>query len=97
MDGEVITSDQNNYGWYKTLSASGKYPLIACRIWKTLNDAIEYIKPVNTFACAGLIMRVVEDGDNNGIYLVENDTSDNAYPSKLKFTCVTSKNYWVDE
>lgn len=91
MADAIKTPNQQDYGWYKTLSASGQYPLIANRIWETLKDADEYISPADTFACAGLLMRVVKDTtDNNGIYLVEYDTSDTAHPSKLKLTAVKS-------
>ena len=91
MSEAVKTPDQEDYGWYKTLSASGKYPLIANRIWNTLTDVSEYIKPTFTFACAGLIMKVINDGENNGAYIVENDDSESAFPSKLKLTRLASQ------
>ena len=91
MADAIKTPNQQDYGWYKTLSASGQYPLIANRIWETLKDADEYIYSTDTFTCAGLVMRVVKDtADNNGLYLVEYDTSDTAHPSGLKLTAIKS-------
>lgn len=64
------TEAQSNYGFGLTLNATGKAPLIAKRIWDTLEHLQEYVNDVNDSAIAGLKMSVVEDGDNNGMYWV---------------------------
>lgn len=64
------TEAQSNYGFGLTLNATGKAPLIAKRIWDTLEHLQAYVNDVNDSAIAGLKMSVVEDGDKNGMYWV---------------------------
>ena len=79
---EFLTDKQSNYGWGKTWSANGRYPMIAKRSFRTLEDAQAFIDDTSLSgtACKGLILSVFADpkASNNGIYYVEkikaNDT-----------------------
>lgn len=64
------TEAQNNYGFGLTLNATGKAPIIAKRIWDTLESAQDYVDDVNDSAIPGLKMSVVGDDGNNGVYWV---------------------------
>lgn len=70
IDGFVF-DEQTIQGWGKTLKMSGKAPAVAKRIFDTLEHAQEYIDDPNDSAIEGLLLTVVADGDNNGVYLVE--------------------------
>ena len=70
LDGYVFEK-QSNVGWGLTLKMSGKAPEVAKRIFDTLAHAQAYIDDVNDSAIEGLVLRVVNDGDNNGVYFVE--------------------------
>lgn len=67
---EYIQNGQNNYGWNLTWKMSGKYPVVADRIYETLAAAQAYVDDVKSNACKGVVLSVVNDGDNNGLYLV---------------------------
>lgn len=69
---EHKTGSQVNYGWNLTWEATGKFPIIAKRIWKTLADAQGYIDDPNSTATEGLILSVISDpvASNNGAYFV---------------------------
>lgn len=67
---EFIQNGQNNYGWNLTWKMSGKYPVVADRIYETLAAAQAYVDDVKSNACQGLVLSVFNDGDNNGLYLV---------------------------
>lgn len=56
-----------------TLQATGKKPIIANRIWKTLADATSYIEDYAGTAVSGLVLSVVNDPvvENNGLYEVQ--------------------------
>lgn len=70
---EHKTGSQVNYGWNLTWEATGKFPIIAKRIWKTLADAQAYVDDAKGTACAGLVLSVISDPtpSNNGVYFVQ--------------------------
>ncbi len=69
---EHKTTDQVNYGWNLTWEATGKFPIIAKRIWKTLADAQGYVDDPKSTAVEGLVLSVINDpvASNNGVYFV---------------------------
>jgi hypothetical protein len=67
---EHKTEQQNNYGWNLTWNATGKFPIIAKRIWKTKADLEAWINDASDTAVEGLITGVYNDGENNGVYFV---------------------------
>ena len=71
--GAIITQKQNNKPWTLTWKASGRYPMVADRIYATLADAQAYVDDLTATASAtpGLVLSVVNDGKNNGIYYVQ--------------------------
>lgn len=85
---EFLTEQQSNYGWGKTWAANGRYPMIAKRSFRTLEDAQAFIDDTSLSgtACKGLILSVFADpkASNNGIYYVEKiKTSDTDTPGIL--------------
>lgn len=70
---EHKTTAQVNYGWNLTWEATGKFPIIAKRIWKTLADAQGYVDDPDSTACEGLVLSVINDPtpSNNGVYFVQ--------------------------
>jgi hypothetical protein len=56
------------FGYKLSLNRKG-YP-IDKRVFDTLNELISYISNKNSSAMPGLILAVVDDGENNGAYLV---------------------------
>lgn len=58
--------------WGTQFNPTAKFPVIANRIFETLNDANNYIASTaaNASAIPGLVLSVIEDGNNNGVYLV---------------------------
>lgn len=73
--GAIITQKQNNKPWTLTWKASGRYPMVADRIYATLEDAQDYVDDLTATASAtpGLVLSVVSDpvAKNNGIYYVQ--------------------------
>lgn len=73
--GAIITQKQNNKPWTLTWKASGRYPMVADRIYATLKDAQDYVDDLTPTASAtpGLVLSVVSDpvAKNNGIYYVQ--------------------------
>ena len=67
---EYIQNGQNNYGWNLTWKMSGRYPVVADRIYSTLADAQAYVDSLTSNACIGVIITVNNDGDNNGAYRI---------------------------
>lgn len=69
---EYKTNKQVNYGFPLTFNASGKFPIIAKRIWNTYEDALDWVNDVNEAAVAGLQLSVINDEDpkKNGVYFV---------------------------
>ena len=73
--GAITTLKQNNKPWTLTWKASGRYPIVADRIFSTLADAQAYVDDVSATASAtgGLILSVISDeiAKNNGVYYVK--------------------------
>lgn len=71
--GAINTEFQSNKPWTLTWKASGRYPMVADRIYATLADAQAYVDDLTATASAtpGLVLSVVNDGKNNGIYYVQ--------------------------
>ena len=67
---EYIQNGQSNYGWTLTWQAGGRYPMVADRIYNTLEEAQDYVDSLTSNACKGAVLSVIADGDNNGLYLV---------------------------
>lgn len=63
--------EQDNYGFPATLDADTKYPMIAKRIWAKKSDIEEFVNDQSSTAIPGLLLSVIDDGDNNGAYWVE--------------------------
>lgn len=67
------------YGWPLTFQMTGKFPLLAKRIFPTYAAAEAYINDLNDTAIPGIILTVVDDTteSNNGAYFVKSvKTSD---------------------
>ena len=62
---------QNNYGWGLTFQMTGKIPFIDKEIFSTLDDAEEFANDIYDSAIEGMLLRVVSDGDKNGVYFVK--------------------------
>jgi len=62
---------QNNVSFPQTFEMSQPAPLVANRIFSSLQEATAYIT-LNKTAIPGILLRVIEDGDNNGVYFVAN-------------------------
>ena len=53
-----------------TFYAAQRFPLIGNQIWDTYADALAYVSNAEECAVVGQIVSVINDGDNNGLYLV---------------------------
>ena len=73
--GAITTLKQNNKPWTLTWKASGRYPIVADRIFATLADAQSYVNDTSATASAtgGLVLSVINDpvAKNNGVYYVK--------------------------
>ena len=73
--GAITTLKQNNKPWTLTWKASGRYPIVADRIFATLADAQAYVDDISATASAtgGLVLSVINDttAKNNGVYYVK--------------------------
>ena len=67
---ELIFDKQINYGWGKTFNMTGKAPIVSKRIFEKLSDAYDFINDYNDSAIEGLLLSVISDGNNNGVYRV---------------------------
>lgn len=78
--GAIVTDKQSNMSWTITWKAAGRYPIVADRIYDTLADAQAYVDDLSATASAvpGLVLSVVNDGENNGIYFVQSIATENA-------------------
>ena len=69
------TVNQSNKPWTLTWKASGRYPIVADRIFATLADAQAYVddKSATASATGGLVLSVINDtvAKNNGVYYVK--------------------------
>jgi hypothetical protein len=76
---EYKTDKQVNYGFGLSFEATGKAPVVAKRIWKTLADAQAYVDSATDTAIAGLQLTVINDTDasKNGVYFVKEAAGEN--------------------
>ena len=58
-------------GWTSTFNPLKKGPVVGKRIWSTLKDFEDYINNPKDSAIPGLVVTVVNDGENNGAYIVK--------------------------
>lgn len=68
---EYKTKMQSEITWGETFKMSVKAPLIADRIFKTFSDANKYIHDNRNSAIRGLILTVIDENDNKGLYFVD--------------------------
>ena len=59
------------YGWGKSFDLTGKGHLIAKRVWDKYADLEVYVNDPNDSALPGIILAVINDGDNSGVYYVK--------------------------
>lgn len=69
IDGYLF-GDETIYGLNVTLKSPKKVPVIAKRIYDTLEHAQLYVDTVTDTAIPGLVLSVIADGENNGLYFV---------------------------
>ena len=80
---EYKVENQMNLGWNQSFAATAAVPMIAKRVWNTLEQATLFAKQDPT-AIAGLILTVTSDTEsNNGVYFVES-IGENASLKKLE-------------
>lgn len=72
MSEQKFISAANLFGWGQSFNATGKFPIIAKRVWKTYNDMIAFVSDTSDVCTAGLVLTVVNDADakKNGAYYV---------------------------
>lgn len=65
-------SAANLFGWGQSFNATGKFPLIAKRVWETYDDMIAFVSDTSDVCPAGVVLTVVNDTDSskNGAYFV---------------------------
>ena len=61
---------QINYGWGLTLNMTGKAPEVSKRIFDTYEHMLYYVNDYNDSCIEGLCLKVMADGDKNGVYFV---------------------------
>ena len=75
IDVELKTLKQSNTTWPSTFKASNRFPIVANRVFATLEKAQQYVDDTAADASAykGIVLAVVEDtvAKNNGVYYVE--------------------------
>ena len=75
IDVELKTLKQSNTTWPSTFKASNRFPIVANRVFATLEKAQQYVDDTAADASAyqGIILAVVQDtvAKNNGVYYVE--------------------------
>lgn len=59
------------YGWGKSLDLTGKGYPIAKRVWETYDDLERYVNDPNDSALPGIILSVVGDKSEEGLYYVK--------------------------
>ena len=65
-------SAANLFGWGQSFNATGKFPIIAKRVWETYADMMEFVGDTNDVCPAGVVLTVINDTDSkkNGAYFV---------------------------
>lgn len=61
---------QVNYGWGLTLNMTGKAPEVSKRIFDTYEHMLYYVNDYNDSCVEGLTLKVMADGEKNGVYFV---------------------------
>lgn len=81
------------YGWPLTFQMTGKFPLLAKRIFPTYAAAKAYIDNLNDTAIPGIILTVVEDTteSNNGAYFVKSVELSEVAPNGLSLVKMGSE------
>ena len=71
IDVELKTLKQSNTTWPSTFKASNRFPIVANRVFATLEKAQQYVDDTAADASAykGIVLAVVEDSvaKNNGV------------------------------
>lgn len=67
---------------------TGKFPFVAYHEWETLEDLMEFVHDINSTAIPGMVVTVVNDGNNNGVYHIVSIGADGEV-SKLSDIFVT--------
>lgn len=72
MAEQKFISAANLFGWGQSFNATGKFPLIAKRVWKTYADMMAFVADTSDVCPAGVVLTVVDDADakKNGAYFV---------------------------
>ena len=65
-------SAANLFGWGQSFNATGKFPIIAKRVWETYADMMEFVGDTSDVCPAGVVLTVINDTDKkkNGAYFV---------------------------
>lgn len=65
-------SAANLFGWGQSFNATGKFPLIAKRVWETYADMLAFVSDTSDVCPAGVVLTVINDTDSkkNGAYFV---------------------------
>lgn len=65
-------SAANLFGWGQSFNATGKFPIIAKRVWETYVDMMEFVGDTSDVCPAGVVLTVINDTDKkkNGAYFV---------------------------
>ena len=61
---------QVNYGWGLTLNMTGIAPEVSKRIFDTYENMLYYVNDYNDSCIEGLTLKVMADGEKNGVYFV---------------------------
>ena len=72
MADQKFISAANLFGWGQSINATGKFPLIAKRVWKTYADMLAFVSDTSDVCPAGVVLTVINDTDakKNGAYFV---------------------------
>lgn len=89
--------EQVNYAFPKTFDMSVAAPAIANRIFDTKADAVEFINDLFTSAVPGIILRVINDSEDNlGAYLVKITEVDEEHPMGMMLEKIGGSNIDLD-
>ena len=68
----ISAGEDKLFGWGQSFNATGKFPVIAKRVWATYKDMMDFVSDTSDVCPAGVILTVVNDTDkdNNGAYFV---------------------------
>lgn len=80
---EKVFPGQDFNGYSLTFDPAAKAPVVGKRIWPTKADAQGYVDEPSSSAVPGIILSVIEDGDNNGIWWVKSVASEEGETGEL--------------